>query len=545
MSDLKVNKLVVYNGSKDISSVSGSYSYSLGMGKVLDTTILNDTKKLNELALELRDEYSDFIYSLNRLYIDNNLTFEKLSLYFISDVSNKRTEFFDTFISICHIIIITQEIKERNIIEVDLVGCSKEFESSFSSVFPDLKINKKETNKNNAYNFYFLRQIKFFTKYLFNLIYFKLNFVNKSFGVIKNLFLTRYPMHFSKVFIEEKYGKLVEKDDVYLVSILTDGMHQGHSFIKNNSSLKQLKTFQEEHNIVLLDIEVTIFDLIKSFLYSFYLPMQFKNLTIQKFVFKEIDISQFLYQEINRSMTRIPRLLLYKNAIQKIFTNNKVENFYYYLHEYSYGKFFSYMLSQYSKNTKKIGFQHGPASMRKMLYFLSKKEVNYSSCDYKRYLPMPDVVLAEDEQSKKVYETANYNNVTIMKEVPRLEYLKYIRRENIEKGSVLVACGLHDGEFIFDSLKDEIKINPDKRYYFKLHPRAGKDAIVNRINEAKISNIEISEEHISKYLSFVEEVVFTYSSVGMEAYKLGIKVRTVSLPNKINESPILDYEGNI
>tara|TARA_E500000178_G_C16748899_1_gene629469 strand:- start:292 stop:771 length:480 start_codon:yes stop_codon:yes gene_type:complete len=156
---------------------------------------------------------------------------------------------------------------------------------------------------------------------------------------------------------------------------------------------------------------------------------------------------------------------------------------------------------------------------------------------------MPDDVLSEDEQSKKVYEAAHYKNIKIMNEIPRLEYLKYIKRNKIEKNSVLVACGLHDGELIFEYLKDEIKKNTNKKYYFKLHPRAYNHKIIDLINESKINNIKLSEDHISKYLSFVEEVIYTYSSVGVEAYKLGLNVRNIALSNKINESPLLDYEG--
>ena len=141
-----MNKLIIYNGSTDIPPACKTYSYSLGLGKVLGTIFLNNTSKLNELALNLRDEYSNFIYDLNTLFIKNNLTFEKLSLYFISDISNKRTEFFDTYISICHIIILKEEIEKKAIKEIELVGCSKEFEKSFLSVFSFLKISKKKNN---------------------------------------------------------------------------------------------------------------------------------------------------------------------------------------------------------------------------------------------------------------------------------------------------------------------------------------------------------------------------------------------------------------
>ena len=53
----------------------------------------------------------------------------------------------------------------------------------------------------------------------------------------------------------------------------------------------------------------------------------------------------------------------------------------------------------------------------------------------------------------------------------------------------------------------------------------------------------IGNEHVSEYLAKVSEVIVTYSSVGPEAYLLGIQTNLVCLPNKINQSPLLDmYE---
>ena len=127
-----------------------------------------------------------------------------------------------------------------------------------------------------------------------------------------------------------------------------------------------------------------------------------------------------------------------------------------------------------------------------------------------------------------------------MENIPRLAYLEKVKRVNIEKNSVLVACGLHDSNYIFNYMKDEIKNNKHKKYYFKLHPRSNDRTISKNIIETDLVNIEISKGNIAKYLTKVEEVVFTYSSVGQEAYELGIKTRMISLPGKINESPMFD-----
>ena len=48
-----------------------NYVYSLLQGQLLGDNVIkiNDAKRLNEIALEQRDSYSKYIYSLNKLFI--------------------------------------------------------------------------------------------------------------------------------------------------------------------------------------------------------------------------------------------------------------------------------------------------------------------------------------------------------------------------------------------------------------------------------------------------------------------------------------------
>ena len=126
-----------------------------------------------------------------------------------------------------------------------------------------------------------------------------------------------------------------------------------------------------------------------------------------------------------------------------------------------------------------------------------------------------------------------------MKKVYRLEYLKKIKRDKIINNLVLIVPGLHDGLSLLDKLRSYIIRNPQKKFIFKPHPRSGhfKNGIPKKYN---FVNISVGDKHISEYLAKVSEVIATYSSVGLEAYLLGIQVNLVCLPNKINESPLLD-----
>ena len=475
-----MNRLIVYGDDADIKSGEGLvFSYSLGAGSVLNSEVLNDASLLNRIALIYRDRYSDYVYSLNSIFLENDLIYNNdLSLYFISDLSNKRTEIFDTYISICHLILLKRKIKKYNISSVEFIGCDNRFIESFrSSIKVDLTKKRVKTHyiRKGKWYWYFLSQFRFFLKYFFSLIFFKVFFSNKSHGIVNSLFLTRYPQHFVNNSYEEKYGKLVKKDDCYLISILADGMHQGISFYSIIKSILKLNILFANRKIILLDREVGFYDLFKNFLYSMRLFFNFNKVKSgRKFIFIGINITNYIHEEINQSILRIPRLTLYQNAIYCVFHDNVVANFYYHLHEYSYGKFFSYMLNKHFPKVNKIGFQHGPASMRKVLYFLSKYETGYKKKNYRKFLPMPDSVLAEDNYSKRVYEAANYTNIKVMKEVYRLDYLKYISRDHIKKGTVLIACGLHDSKILLDEMRREISINKDRIYYFKLHHRSNK-----------------------------------------------------------------------
>ena len=64
------------------------------------------------------------------------------------------------------------------------------------------------------------------------------------------------------------------------------------------------------------------------------------------------------------------------------------------------------------------------------------------------------------------------------------------------------------------------------------------------LDNFKPSNFEIANKDLAYYLEFISEVYVTYSSVGVEAMKIGIPVRLIDLPNLIQESPIKDLPEN-
>ena len=198
-----MNLLIIYDGNENLGDQESEYSYSLGLGEVKNSRVLSTAEKLNDIALKLRDEYSDYIYTINDLYLENKLIFDnKLSLYFISDLSNKRSEIFDTYATLCHIVLLRDYIKENNISKVRFINCESRFVGSFKSTV-DIAIEEVHSVIFKNVSRYFLSQAKFFFQYFFVLLYIKLIYSENTPKKAGSFFLSRYPLHFDKNFKEE------------------------------------------------------------------------------------------------------------------------------------------------------------------------------------------------------------------------------------------------------------------------------------------------------------------------------------------------------
>ena len=157
-----------------------------------------------------------------------------------------------------------------------------------------------------------------------------------------------------------------------------------------------------------------------------------------------------------------------------------------------------------------------------------------ASPPYRENAPIPNIVYAEDLESRTIFEHAGYKNVEIMDDVYRYSYLNEIRPKKLPN-HILIAPGLHDGELMMNIYEEEIRKRPEVFYLLKVHPRA-KAPWLERYR--KFNNIEITNQPISELLSIVSRVVVTYSSVGIEASRLGLDVTFVDIPGKINTSPL-------
>ena len=537
--------LYIYGGSKDykISINKRDFIYHINTGVLqTESDCLDDLRMIHDIALNIKVDYINYINSLNRSFIENELIYEKsISLFYFSDLFNKRSELFDTYISICHIIQIKNNIIKKYKIDcIKTIECSDSFNVALTSIINNFQIIIANEKKNKISLLQSqISQCKYFFESIIKLIILKFYFNDKNIEDINSLFLTRYPLHFNKEFLENKYGSLVKSNDFYLISMLTDGLHQN---LKIGNIKDYTKILNKKNNVIFLDYHLKIIDFFYGFIKNVTLHIKSARLYNKQYFFKGINITKYIQKEIHQSFIRIPRLLSYGSAIKKVFSKYNIKQSIFYLHEYSYGRYYNYILAKYFPNVKRVGFQHGPAAKRKLLYYLGKNVVSNSFSEWLYKTPIPNTVLAEDELSKEVYDESGFNNVQIMEKIYRLEYLKKIKRDKIVKNIVLIVPGLHDGLLMLEKLCLIIQDNPEQQFILKPHPRSRHFAL-GIPEKYNFKNISLGNEHISKYLKRVSKVFVTYSSVGYEAYLLGIPVRVICLPNKINESPLLDiYE---
>mgnify|MGYP000329494971 CR=1 FL=1 len=120
-----VVELVICEGGKDLQlelSPSPTFLYRIGSCVVNGREVIdiNDSERLNAIAVEIRDEYSEWIYSINKLFLENKIVSGNLSLFFLTDLSCKRSEFFSTYQTICNLILIREKLKNIKAQLVDL-----------------------------------------------------------------------------------------------------------------------------------------------------------------------------------------------------------------------------------------------------------------------------------------------------------------------------------------------------------------------------------------------------------------------------------------
>lgn len=541
--------LINFSGSIPDLNLSNKYEfyYQIGIlneppkGKIC----VNDQDRLNKIAQSELKDYSDWIYNINKSFLNQNLILnQNLSLFFLTDISNKRSELFDTYNNICNIILIKQIIHENKIKKIIIHKADNLFLESIKSLLNvRILIFKKRKNlKLIKYSFAFriLKHLNLILKYfIYQLVLYPI--IRKDFHKehkCNNVFFTRYPIHFPKdTIFEEKYTYLVTKKDKYITNLNADGLHQSLGILKCIKCRLKIKNKNPNQHIIVDDF-INIKNLIRSFIDIFKLLKPFLILSKKKYIYKGNNVSLSMKIEYSHSFQRLLALLICHRGLENLLKNTYAKKYIFYLNEYAFGRMITYTLHK-NKIINTVGMQHGAISRRKLCICLSTKEIPNNNFNYLTSVPLPKQILVEDKISKNIYEIFGQANCKIMKKVPRLYYLNKIKKSKIRK-KILIVPGLHDFEMIYKFMLKTIKNNKKVTFFIKPHPKS--KLKLKKFNFPK--NVQITNEHISKLLKSAEKVYVSYSSVALEAKALNIPVKQIEYPGKVNELGINEIFEN-
>ena len=538
--------LIVYGKNElDISKYGEAYIYKLSSLKIKSSykfKVLNNPSALDKIADYEKKSYIKWIYSLGNIPIYRKVSdFLNFDLFLLGDLSSMRNEIYQTFNALCNIEYLKFLKKKYNPSSIELINVPLEFEKLFYC-----NLINKNYFLNNIYLSFKSTVHKFFllNKVIINIIIFSirniiysliLNFIpSKNFEYSNknlNLFLTRFPLHFKNSNKEEKYSFMFDEDinnNVYLIDIISDGVHQNLNLVGCLKSIKRL--FKLNSKFILLDKFINFYDYIAIFIKIPLIIITYLFLINKNYSFKNIDLSFSIQIEQIYSLSKNIRLLFLAPKIEKISKNKFSKKITYTIFEYPYGKLVSYFFNN-SGSIKTIGMQHGPSSLRKLYH--------YSNLSRNNNIYFPSKIICEDFYSMKIYKESKHKNLSIMKKIPRLEYLSNFKGA-IERKYNLIFGGLHDSNSILFELEEYIK-STNFKFIFKPHPRSKLSNETKSLIE-KLDNLEITNEHFINLLKQSNNVFCTYTSIGYEAILLNCDVKIIDLPGLVNLSQLADID---
>jgi len=539
-----MNELVVYGGEKTIDlKTSGDpvFLYRVGSGCVAGSELIdvNDARRLNRIAEEIREAYCKWIFSFNEYFKEANLVEGDLSLFFLTDLSCKRTELFDTFQTICNILLIVEITSKNDIRKITLEEVDQFFARALQSRLGQVDFRCRNIRRSQK------RRVRWIAKdllFLCEVLIFSVRFGRRKkcgFAASRTperLYFSPFPKMMARSgpdMFDKKYGKLTEKLYLNLVSVLTDGLHQRVPVWRHGSMVDAA----EQAGMVVVDRFLQPFDVLLGLKYLIRTRLAELRIRKRNHEFKGICVSAYIEVEMIQSMGRVVRLVTVAESYKRLAQAIQVPEFVYYLHEYPFGRMLSWVFASHSKSTRRVGFQHGPSSWRKLLYFLAPGEGAVQG-PFQERAPLPDAVLAEDAASADIYRHAGYANVAVMSEVSRLKYLDGIHPQK-NQDLALIAPGLHDGATLIREMSETIRSNPEKTFLIRPHPLANRDYLEEIVS---VDNVEITLLSIEELLGSVSEVYATYSSVAVEAKVIGLDVHLVNLPGVVSQSPLADID---
>jgi len=300
-----------------------------------------------------------------------------------------------------------------------------------------------------------------------------------------------------------------------------------------------IKILRTGENALLMEEMINPIDVLKT---VFFVMKQYPHL-MEMPRFGEFDISALLNEEIQSDRTGIRpfQMYLYYLIGKKISRLYSVRAFIYSFENLIWEKMFCLAFRRYSPGTTIVGYAHST---------ISKMETFYSVSAYERgILPLPDWVVVNGPRARNVLISSGFDEDRILiGGAYRYHGLKTESVQRAVKKSVwqILIIPTDDFNWTLELLEKSFRaFGNDSRILcaVKLHPTFPKKKISQYI-ERMPRNFFIRDEPVDELLPLTDLVIYTGSTVAVEAIARGIPVLHVRSDLTIDRD-IFDKSDNI
>ena len=549
--------------------------------------------KLDDVALRAREKFSELVaeipktFSIGKSNLKEAFVLEnRLSLWWLNDLSSKRSDAYPTFTRICQLEVIREVVESTGAKDIYLTSKDCDFWDVVASYCQSAGLDFRSPRPRPRYWSVIRNMLSAFKIIGVSLNWFLRTAVQTF--LAKRLIGTRIPRQYEseRPFAFHTYypgmlrGENNVRDDkyagvpdfirqisgvptVYACTLSSDGLHQSVSirrYLEYCRWLRSKSQAREECYFHLMDADLKWRDfwcaIQQLSIVWGYWRLQNSTGFRDQWTYDGASIFPLIRGEFSVAMLRIPRYVLHARRVRRFVDRVKPRCFVAHLFEFCYGRAAVYGVKTSSAPSPVIGTQHGPSAKRKLLYYNYPGELRPRpdrDGDFIENAPIPDWVIVEGEGTRdRLIESGYPKERLVVGGAPRLDELlsvpMKIRKCSQSSGlskRILVAFGQHDGAAILSACLPVMGRRPDCHFIFKLHPRSGltAEAVATLVNKQQIlSSYEVATGGIYELFSSTDVVLTTYSSVGMEAVARGYPVICLQLPNIVNASPILDVE---
>ena len=526
-----------------------SYIYLGNQNSIENYLFSNCLKKIH--LKDFKEKYGkDFLKN----YIDfiGKLSVKYNSLYWWSNsLSEKNTFLTNLHINIYHSLLITRIILHEDINKLILLTENSKINEILIQFCREKKINFQiiGNSKNNDQSHGHLKVIKFLKSTL-RLIKQELSHrhISKriSYYQGKNLRKIDQKKNYYAIrtwFDNRTTKSIKELKDTYFGILPKFLIEKGKNIILLGGILGDPLEFVEEIQIIrvknLYIVPEYTFGKFRDFLLSYILSFVLKFKIDRPIIFKDVDVSPLIQEEFRKDEPfKTQRSIFRAICIKRMLSTYKIDFFTYTFENHSWEKIMLFYLRKIP-NLDIIGYQHARVMKSLLNYFPSQHE--------KDIIPLPHKIITVGTHPKNILQKyGSYNKEQLNSGCAlRYEYLyktSKIPRKPLKKVLIALTASKEESAEIVKFVQKALK-NSEYLPRYRCHPLVSFKSIKSKLKTEIQGSFEISDESsLNSDFFNCQTVIYTITTVCMEALMLGLPVIHIDLNEPINGDPLFECD---